>query len=169
MIILPPKGGSSYIYRYIAQIENEDLLSSLQINKESALVFFSNGPEFMDYSYAPGKWTVAQLFRHIVDTERVFAYRALRFVRGDKTVLPGFDQDVFAETVNKKVIDTELLKEEYLALRKSTILLIKSLDAEDLSRTGVMSGYEASALEVFCAISGHERHHINIINERYIR
>jgi hypothetical protein len=120
-----------------------------------------------DTVYAPGKWTVKQVWQHIIDTERVFAYRALRIGRNDKTPLPGYDENEFAHNVSVNHKTLAQLKEEIILLRKTTILLYQSFAPEAYSYIGTMSNNPADVLAIGFTMLGHPLHHINVIEERY--
>lgn len=120
-----------------------------------------------DRVYAPGKWTVNEILQHMIDTERVFAYRALRFARNDKTALPGMDQDLFAEHTTAKERKLEGLLEEFAVVRESTILLFNSFNAEMLMREGICDGKRTSVSALGFTIVGHMLHHMSILRERY--
>ncbi len=121
------------------------------------------------YSYAEGKWTVKQLVQHIIDTERIFAYRALRFARRDTINLPGFDQDEFNATANANSREFDALLEELVLVRKSSIVLFKSFDAETLKVIGKASDSLMSVRAAGYIISGHALHHVNVLKERYLQ
>ena len=121
-----------------------------------------------DFAYAEGKWTLKELIQHIIDTERVFCYRALCFARNDKTELPGFDQDIFVNYDNANSRDYYELLDEMNVLRESTIQLFKSFSEEALLRIGVASGNEISVRALGYLFSGHQLHHLNVVQERYL-
>jgi hypothetical protein len=118
-------------------------------------------------AYAPGKWTVADILQHLVDTERVFAYRALRFARGDRTPLPGFDENRFAEAAGRDPRPFDDLVAELRLVRSSTIALFQGLGREALLARGTCSGIEIAVASLGFAIVGHHRHHVAVLNERY--
>ena len=120
------------------------------------------------FAYAEGKWTLAELLMHIIDAERVFQYRALRFARNDKTPLAGFDQDDYIPECNAGGRSKKDLLEEYAAVRESTIKLFQSFDDEMLKRVGNASGSDMSARAMGFIICGHQAHHLKIIKERYL-
>ena len=120
-----------------------------------------------DQVYAPGKWTVRDLIQHLSDCERVFAYRALRFARNDKTTLPGFDENLYAEHTGANTRPLEQVLEELKLVRKSTIALFDTFNEEALSRTGVMAKMELPVLALGFTIVGHQNHHLGILKERY--
>ncbi|TXD47153.1 DinB family protein [Polaribacter sp. IC073] len=121
-----------------------------------------------NFSYALGKWTLKELIQHVIDTERIFCYRALCFARNDKTSLPGFDQDIFVANDNVSKRDYYELLDEMAVLRKSSIQLYKSFSDEALLRIGVASNNNMSVRALGYLFSGHQIHHLNIVKERYL-
>ncbi|PJJ60671.1 DinB family protein [Hymenobacter chitinivorans] len=119
------------------------------------------------FAYAPGKWTIKEVLVHVIDTERIFAYRALRMARNDKTDLPGFEQDDYvpASEANERTMSSIL--EEYAAVRAATIALFRSFSETQLARTGSANGGPASVRALLFIIPGHELHHLSILRERY--
>ena len=121
------------------------------------------------YRYAEGKWTVKEILVHIIDDERIYGYRALRFARNDKTELPGFDQDPFAfhSKANERTIESIL--EEYEAVRMSTIALFDGFSDDVLLRRGIANNNEATVRALGYHVAGHELHHLNIIRTLYLK
>lgn len=117
--------------------------------------------------HAPGEWTIQDILVHVVDTERVFAYRALRFARGDTTELPGYDPDAFAAASGANQRTLPDILEEYRAVRLATLALFNSFDEQAFSRFGVASGNRVSVRAIAYFIAGHELHHIHSIRENY--
>jgi hypothetical protein len=119
--------------------------------------------------YAPGKWSIKEVLVHVVDDERIYAYRALRFARGDRTELPGFEQDDYVppSAADQRAIEDILA--EYAAVREATIALFRGLPEESFSRSGVADGKRASVRALAYHIAGHEAHHVAIIRERYLK
>lgn len=117
--------------------------------------------------YAPGKWTINEILQHIIDTERVFAYRALRIGRGDRSSMPGFDQEVFNNHIDAKSHKIDDLIKEMIIVRQSTIWLFDSMDEVALQRQGSASELTMSALAIAFMITGHLIHHVDILEERY--
>lgn len=149
--------GRSMIENLIdSQQKFEDVLRDVPVEKHSFL-------------YAEGKWTLKELIQHIIDTERIFCYRALCFSRNDTTSLPGFDQDLFIEEGNTNERTYEALLDEMAAVRASTIHLFKSFSDEALERVGVGSGNNMSVRAAGFIISGHQNHHVRIAEERYLQ
>lgn len=120
-----------------------------------------------DYRYAPGKWTVAQIARHIIDTERILAYRLLCFVRCEMQALPGFDQDDYMEALSGVEETLQDLAEEFEAVRTANMFLFNTLSEKDLDKEGISSGKKRSARALLFTIAGHLEHHRKILNERY--
>ncbi|KAB1068685.1 DinB family protein [Tamlana haliotis] len=167
--ILEPKEYHSYYKTYIDKVpEHISLLEGLEKGNLDVISFFESIPEAkLNYSYAEGKWTIKEVFQHMVDTERVLYYRCFTIARGDKSALPGFEQDdyVSASKANAKSI-TDLVT-EYLAVRNNTITLIKSLDNSDFTCIGTVSGGAMSARATAFIIVGHELHHLEVLERLY--
>ena len=120
------------------------------------------------HAYAPGKWTLGESLVHVSDTERVFAYRLLRIARGDRTPLPGFEQDDWVPTsraVRRSLAD--ILAEMY-AVRAATLALVRSLDDEAVSQSGVASGKDVTARALVWMIAGHMQHHFGLTRDKYL-
>ncbi len=120
-----------------------------------------------NYAYSPGKWTVKEVLLHLTDSERIFAYRALRFARNDKTELSGFDENEFAPNSNAAKRSDVSIIEEYKAVRNATLTLFEYFDEEMINRTGYANGHEFSVRMVGAIIAGHELHHFQILKDRY--
>ncbi|MCX2741684.1 DinB family protein [Pontibacter anaerobius] len=171
-IITPPAPGeyTGYMANYIQQAQTEDLIEGL-----TASYVFITGmvqgltEEQLHYSYEPGKWTIKELMVHLMDAERIFSYRALRFARHDKTDLPGFDENLYTQYSKANSRDINSIIAEYTSLRTATIELFKSFDEEALQQKGTANGMEASVRALGYVILGHEVHHQKIIRERYLK
>ncbi len=124
-------------------------------------------PEKLTTPHAPGEWTIQDVLQHIMDTERVFAYRTLRFARGDTTDLPGFEQDPYAASANANTRPIVELLTEYRAVRAATISLIASLSDEALERWGTQAGTPVRVRGFVYIIPGHELYHLLSIRENY--
>lgn len=120
-----------------------------------------------DATYAPGKWSIKEVAGHIVDTERIMAYRLLRIARGDSTPLPGFEQDDYVRDGNFASRTLANLIEEFRLVRAATLALLQGLDGEALVRRGLADGKPVSARALAYIIAGHERHHLDILQQRY--
>jgi len=155
--------------RYIDVLGDVELMDMLQRQLNNFPQFIESiAVDKMDYAYSEDKWTITQALLHVIDTERIFQYRALRFCRGDETPLPGFDQDIYIKGLNPKRYSKESIIEEYRTVRKSTIALFTNLDRANLERTGIASGIKWSVAALGFVICGHQKHHRNIIRERYL-
>ncbi len=146
-----------------------ELLEYLENQHTNFPAFLNSIPEDkLGYRYAADKWTVAEVLVHIMDAERVFQYRALRFGRKDETPLPGFDQDPWVVHSRANSWDTAQILEEYRAVRAATLSLFSQFNEEDLRWKGTASGYPVSLGAVGFIICGHQRHHRNILRSRYL-
>lgn len=158
-----------YYHTYVKLVSGEDIEKELEKSKIFSQDFFSKIPiEKYDYAYSTGKWTIKAVLQHITDCERVFAYRALRFSRFDKTALPGFDENLFADSARQMKTSIQFLIDEYLNVRNSTIDLFKNMTEEMLVCKGNANGHFFSTRSLAFIIIGHNMHHCNIINERYL-
>jgi uncharacterized damage-inducible protein DinB len=167
-----PKEGeyAPYAIMYIGLLPDDGLvLKHLRDNLEATKKFILALPaEKLAYRYAEGKWTIKEILVHISDDERIYAYRALRFARNDKTELPGFEQDDYARYSRANERDLDDILEELTTVRNATISLFNSFDNDALTRAGVANGHVMSVRAAAYHIAGHELHHINIIKERYL-
>ncbi len=154
--------------RYINLVKEENLLeaishSKLQIENLDLNKLNSIG----DKVYQPGKWTIKDIFQHMIDTERIQAYRALRFARFDTTILPGFDEQLYGDRAFAGKRSLEELIQELLLVRESSRVLFESFDAPVLQNTGICFKINMSVLALGFVIVGHQTHHLNVIKERY--
>lgn len=127
--------------------------------------------ERLYYRYAPGKWTIKETLVHIVDDERIFSYRALRFARNEQNNLTGFDQDAYAFYSEADERELDNIFEEYEAVRNATIALFNGLSENSFTRMGKGTGSfnNATVRALAYHIAGHEQHHINLIKEKYLQ
>jgi len=160
----------AYAHIYIDLLPDDGLiLKHLSENVEHTWNLVASLPEDrLLHRYAPGKWTLKEILSHLIDDERIYVYRALRFARNDAAELPGFDQDHYAlhSGANQRPIDA--LLDELTFVRHSTIAFFNSLDDASLLRTGIANGKRASVRALAYHIAGHELRHITIIKERYL-
>lgn len=146
-----------------------DIYDELKEQPASFTAFIHSIPrEKADYAYAPGKWTIKEMLGHILDTERIMAYRALRIARLDKTPIPGYEEDDYVKHAHFSDRDLESLVEELEQLRRANLFLFESFTEEELQRTGTASGYEVSVRALLYIIVGHIKHHRLILEERYL-
>ncbi|WP_104733692.1 DinB family protein [Hanstruepera ponticola] len=158
-----------YYKNYIDLAIGNELIGGLQASLNKTVTFLESIPDNkLEYRYADGKWTIKEIIQHLIDAEVVFAYRALRFARNDKTELPGFDENFYAEmsSANKKT-KADLLS-SYRALRLFTINLFNSFDSQTLQNIGTASNSKMSVRALGFVIIGHETHHCKVIKERYL-
>ena len=159
----------AYYDYYINLIPQGDIVSALESNHQEILNFIRSIPtDKAEYKYADNKWTVKQVLNHIIDTERIFSYRALRFSRGDSQTLLPYDENIYAANASLSKTDLNLLAEEFDVVRRATILQYKQLTEKELLAKGSTSAGENNVLAIGFCICGHAKHHINIIRERYL-
>lgn len=158
----------SWYQGYVNTVGNRNFLDILReyYQKTPSLLLSLTGEQW-NISYAPGKWTVKEVLLHLTDCERVFAYRALRFARNDKTELPGFDENEYAPNSHAAKRSEVSIIEEYKAVRNATLTLYNYFDEEMLNRTGFANGHEFSVRLLGAIIAGHELHHFQILKDRY--
>lgn len=159
-----------YYGTYVGKVPEGDLLSILETQRRDTQALLAGLSETQAlHRYAPGKWSVKEVIGHVADAERVFSYRALRFARGDRTPLPGFDENAYTPAGHFDARPLPDLAAELNAVRRATIPLFASFDAEVLARRGPASGHEISVRALAYVIAGHERHHLGILRERYLK
>jgi len=170
LVIDRPQAGeyAPYYERYISLIVENDILATLDRQRREMVLLLSGlNEEQGNFRYAPEKWSAKQVLGHVCDTERIFAYRALRIARGDATPMEGFEQDdyvkngPFARHAIAEVI------EDYIAVRRATISLLRSLEEAAWSRRGVANKNEVTVRAIAYTIAGHEAHHRRILEEKY--
>jgi DinB superfamily len=159
----------SFYHNYISQVPDNDLMTAFK-NQTPIFIDFIKGipANKINYAYAPNKWTIKEMLQHIIDAERVFCYRALRFARKDPTPLHGFDENLFAQNSKADKRNWDDLIEEFKTVRKATEWLYRSFDEEQLSATGVANNSSNYVLAFGYISIGHSIHHTNIIKERYL-
>ena len=154
---------------YLDLVPNTSLINAFEDALQEFVVFFKGiDVEKLSYSYKEGKWTVKELMLHVIDTERIFQYRALRFARADKTDLAGFSENDFVATSNANGRNLTSLLDEFVTLRKSTISLFESFSADTLLKIGVSGGNTMSVRAAGYLIIGHQKHHVDIVKQRYL-
>lgn len=158
-----------YTEGYISRVPDGDIVATLGKQLEETLVLIQGIPEARgDFRYAEGKWSIKELIGHVIDSERVFAYRALRFGRGDATPLTGFEQDDFVRGADFNKRSLNDLADEYEHVRRATISLLANLDESAWDRRGAANNNEVSVRALAFIIAGHERHHADILRTRYL-
>jgi hypothetical protein len=160
---------SPYTSRYVNLVAGEDVIGQLRKGmNEVSILFSSLTPQQLNYRYAPGKWSLLELLRHMIDTERVMSYRALCIARGEKQPLPGFDESLYAQYAADAIESFAELLKEYQLLREANILLFSSLNEKALSQMGNANGKNITARAVLFVLAGHEHHHLQVIREKYL-
>ncbi|HWI91275.1 MAG TPA: DinB family protein [Flavisolibacter sp.] len=158
-----------YYHKYINLIINDDLKTAFDKHQTELISFLKDIPKKKwNYRYAEGKWSIKEVVQHIIDAERVFAYRALCFARKDQTPLPGFDENIFA--ANSKANDRskkDLLK-ELKTVQESSFILFNSFDEDQLEQPGVASGKPTYVKGIGYILLGHALHHKKILEQRYL-
>lgn len=160
-----------YAEMYMKLVKKDgSLLEQLQTSLESTKSLINSlSKENLDYRYKKNKWSIKEVLVHIIDDERIYAYRALCFARNDKTNLPGFEQEDYNINSDTTERSIENIMEEYEALRLSTITLFNGLSDKSLKRIGIANGNPASARALGYHILGHDLHHIKIIEDLYLK
>ncbi len=164
-----PGDYSSYYEAYINLVEGNDILKILnQQSKQTQDILNSFSEHKGNYRYADGKWTVKEVVGHLLDTERIFAYRALCIARGEKKSLPGFDQNEYVKEGNFNSRELFDLNYEFRLLRESNLLLLRTFTPEMLNRRGFANESSITVYAILFIIAGHEKHHMNVLKERYM-
>ena len=158
---------AEYYSRYISLVPEGDIVATLETQTKKFLDFLRALPEAKgSYRYAPNKWSVKELLGHVIDAERVFAYRALRFARGDQNPLMGFEQDDYVRSAGHGRAKMADLIEEFELVRKADILMFKQLDNAAWTRRGTASGNEISVRALANILAGHVEHHWKVLKEK---
>lgn len=158
-----------YYADYVANVPKENIIETLKAQMHEMYTFINSMPgDKAFYAYKEGKWTIKQIIGHIIETERVFAYRALAFSRRDPNPLPAMDQDDYVKYSNYNSRTISNLANEFLAVRISTIHLFQNMTKEMLSLKGTASGFEFTVRSLAFIIAGHELHHMDVIRKKYL-
>ncbi|MBB4638262.1 DinB family protein [Longimicrobium terrae] len=158
-----------YYGKYVDRVPGDDALQPLQDQLDEVMSLVRALPEERGgHRYAPGKWSIREVLGHIMDAERIFVYRALRIARGDATPLASFDENAYVPAGRFDARTLADLMEEYVAVRRATVLLFRSMDDDALRSLGVASDAAVSARALAWITAGHERHHLALLRERYL-
>ena len=158
-----------YYGKYVSLVPKRDILETLEKQNIETLGLIQGISETLSLKrYAPGKWSIKELVGHVIDTERIFAYRALRISRNDKTPIPGFDQEPYIQFGNYDACPLSELADEFACVRQSTLYLFKHMSDEAWLRTGIASDAEVSVRALVYIIAGHELHHAHILRTKYL-
>jgi hypothetical protein len=158
-----------YYAKYINLVPNGNILTILEEQIQETSSFLTSITEEQGLKrYVPEKWSIKEVIGHLTDSERIFAYRALRFARGDKTPLPGFESDDYVEPGRFDKRNWTGLIKEFEAVRRATLELYEPLDEEAWKRQGVANNDAVSVRALAYIIAGHELHHVKLIKELYL-
>jgi DinB superfamily len=161
---------SPYYATYISLVPDGNLIEMLQEQQQETVALLRGLSEKQAlHAYAPGKWTIKEVVGHLSDGERIFCYRALRFARDDKQPLPGFEENAYvpAGRFNSRTLGD--LVAEFVAVRAATVHLFRNLNETELARMGVANDNPITVRAIAYIIAGHERHHLGILRERYLK
>ena len=154
---------------YTAKVKEDDLAAAFKNQQEFVNSFFDSIPkDKQDFAYAAGKWTLKEMLQHIIDTERIFAYRALCIARKEKQSLPGFDENVYAQNSYAATRNWQSLVAELKLVRQTTLILFESFSPETLQESGLANNNPMTVNAIGFITVGHLYHHIEVIKERYL-
>jgi uncharacterized damage-inducible protein DinB len=157
-----------FFARYVDTVPDGEIVSQLESQGNAMQQLLASlGEERAAYRYAPDKWSIKQVVGHITDSERVFAYRLLAIARGEAQSLPGFDENEYMANVNFDKQTLAELAEGLAATRRATVALVRGLEDEAWSRRGVANNNPITVRALAWVTAGHERHHLNVLRERY--
>jgi hypothetical protein len=158
-----------YYHSYVSLVPDGDILATLARQCRETFELLGDIPEsHAGFRYAPGKWSIREMVGHLIDGERIFAYRALRFARNDSAPLHGFDEEEYIRNAAFDTIPLPELAREYRLVREATVLLFKHLEPAAWDRTGIANNGEASVRAIAWIMAGHELHHLKVLRERYL-
>ncbi len=160
---------NEYYAAYVDKVKDQNVYTLLRRNAYAVPAMLYDLPDDKwHYRYADGKWSLAEVIMHLIDSEQVFCYRMMRIARGDKTPLAGFDQNAFVESCGVESRTKESVIDEYYTTRKATMCLIDGLEDDVAENIGNASEFDVSVAALCHIIAGHEVHHINVIKARYL-
>jgi uncharacterized damage-inducible protein DinB len=168
---MKPQEGTypGFYHTYISKVAEDNVIRAMENNLDAVRKCIAGiAPQKEDYAYAEGKWTVKQLVNHLTDTERIFAYRALRFARRDEQMLASFEENDYAREADVSKRTLAGLLHEFDLVRQSSICLFKSFSEERLLLSGSTPAGRISVLALGFAISGHASHHLGVLKEKYL-
>lgn len=158
-----------YIQRYLDLVPSENWIEEMKTVSDATLeIYESLSEEQGNYAYAEGKWSLKTLLQHLIDTEKVFAYRALRFSRKDQSLVSGFDEEAWADNSYAETRTLKSLIKEFKLTRKLSVKFFKNLPEEALQLIGIVNGNDIKVETIGKLTVGHNIHHLNIIKERYL-
>ncbi|WP_343668037.1 DinB family protein [Chitinophaga sp.] len=171
MITTKPQPGEyvDYQMNYIKQVGDAPVQQLILDLKDKGYAFYTSIPEEKgNHTYAPGKWTIKEVLGHIIDTERIFGYRLLCFIRGEKQGLPGFDQDDYVALSDANNRTIQDLAEEMKAVRTANAYVVRNITEEQGAIKGTSAGNPISVRTILYIMAGHELHHMQILKEKYL-
>jgi hypothetical protein len=164
-----PDEHAPYYARYIDLVPDVEVVDYLERQAQETAGFLRGIPVHLhDHRYDAGKWSIREVIGHLADTERIFSYRALRFARGDRTELAGYDENAYVPAGEFGVREYESLVEEWLSVRRATLAMLRSMTPEQARRRGSANGQEISVRAIVWILAGHIDHHVRILRERYL-
>jgi hypothetical protein len=164
-----PSEYAAYYGRYVRLVKSTDILQSLRLQAgETIAMLHRVGEDRASFRYARDKWSIGEVVGHVIDAERVFAYRALRFARNDTTPIPGFDQDEYVRNSPYAECPLADLVEEFALVRNATVCLYERLKPEAWTRKGVANENVISVRALAYIIAGHELHHRAVLAQKYL-
>lgn len=159
-----------YLETYISKVKEDTAVSALEFNLTAGMNVLQGIPsEKWNFAYAPDKWTVKELVIHSIDTERVFAYRAMAFARGETQLLPAFDENAYARHSEANSKTSEAILEDFKNVRAASISLFKGFSESVLQMRGKVPAGTISVNALGYAICGHLTHHLEVLKERYLK
>ena len=170
LTIARPEPGeyNPYYERYISLVQGTDILGTLDAQRRQTMLLLSGRDEGEgDFRYAPDKWSVKEVLGHVCDTERIFMYRALRIARGDQTPMEGFEQDDYVKNGSFGRMPLPEIIEDYIAVRRATLTLLRNLDEDAWMRKGVANKNDVTVRALAYITAGHELHHRGILEDKY--
>lgn len=169
-LIAPPQPDeyAPHYAGYVAKVPEMNVLGALESNMDELALLSSVPDSEAGHRYAPGKWSIREVAGHLIDAERVFAYRALRFSRKDATKLHGFDENAFVASANFDHCRLEDLLEEFRLTRQSNLWMFRGMTQEMLELRGTANNHPMSVRALACVMAGHLRHHVGVLKERYL-
>ncbi|MEY2792788.1 MAG: hypothetical protein RJA76_780 [Bacteroidota bacterium] len=160
---------TSYFAEYLNFSPSDTLIEELKKNELFVLnIFESLNDQELTFRYEENKWSIKELIGHLADTEKIFSFRSLSIARGETNALPGFDENLYVQHAQFDSLSANQLIQYYFANRTATLALIETLDERHLSQMGSANGQMVSARALLWMIAGHEKHHLSVINERYL-
>src|SRR5687767_4177504 len=158
-----------YYERYISLVENDDIIDTLAAQPTALQDIITSMPEEKGtFAYAEGKWSIKELLGHLIDGERMFAYRLFRISRGDETPIEGFEQDGYIENAHSNGRSFADLLEEFSLLRRASMIFFNNLTDDDWARVGTANNVQISVRALAYVMAGHIEHHLSILKERYL-